>query len=65
LFGKITQSLLDTADEENYHFFREGGDIHEMEISSRNPLLDLWVVATVLSTTRNCSSAIQDFEFGV
>jgi hypothetical protein len=34
----------------------KGGEVHEMDVPPRNPLLDLWFVAMVLSKTLNGSS---------
>jgi hypothetical protein len=34
----------------------KGGEVHEMDVPPRNPLLDLWFVVMVLSKTLNGSS---------
>jgi hypothetical protein len=42
---------LDSEVEEVYPSFKEGGEAHEMDVSSCYSLFDLWFVAPVLSKT--------------
>jgi len=39
------------GNKENYYFVKEGGETHEMDVSSCYSLFDLWFVAMVLSKT--------------